>query len=101
MSVFSKETPDEVIGCRSACAADPSDTASCCSGEHSTPDKCPNSGVKFYDLFKSFCTDGYACGSPFLGEMSLQGLLADKANRCADACKTTVLTEWTCQKKTS
>ncbi|KAI0708475.1 thaumatin-like protein [Earliella scabrosa] len=52
------------IGCKSACFANldgnPTDSANCCSGSHSTPDTCPPSGVQFYDYFKSNCPNAYA-----------------------------------------
>ncbi|ORY73429.1 thaumatin [Leucosporidium creatinivorum] len=55
------DSDDEVIGCNSDCAADPTNEAACCSGsQHSTPETCPSSGVEHYQYFKDGCTDGYA-----------------------------------------
>ncbi|KAG7087055.1 hypothetical protein E1B28_013033 [Marasmius oreades] len=51
-------------GCKSACFANldgnPTDSANCCSGSHNTPATCPNSGVQFYDYFKTQCKNSYA-----------------------------------------
>ncbi|XP_006455284.1 hypothetical protein AGABI2DRAFT_194914 [Agaricus bisporus var. bisporus H97] len=51
------------VGCKSACVANldgnPTDSANCCSGSHSTPQTCPASGVAFYDYFKSRCRNSY------------------------------------------
>ncbi|KAH9846701.1 thaumatin family-domain-containing protein [Lenzites betulinus] len=52
------------VGCKSACAAnldgDPTDSANCCSGSHSTAATCPSSGVEFYSYFKGTCPNSYA-----------------------------------------
>lgn len=52
------------LGCKSACAANvdghPTDSGNCCSGSHSTPDKCPPSGVAYYSYFKGHCPNAYA-----------------------------------------
>lgn len=52
------------VGCKSACAANvdgnPTDSANCCSGSHSTPETCPPSGVAHYDYFKTRCPTSYA-----------------------------------------
>ncbi|OBZ76845.1 Pathogenesis-related protein 5 [Grifola frondosa] len=52
------------VGCKSACSAnldnDPTDSANCCSGSHSTAATCPSSGVAFYSFFKGNCPDAYA-----------------------------------------
>ncbi|KAI0761381.1 thaumatin family-domain-containing protein [Trametes elegans] len=52
------------VGCKSACAANldgnPTDSANCCSGSHSTAATCPPSGVRYYDYFKGNCPNAYA-----------------------------------------
>ncbi|KAI0816933.1 thaumatin-like protein [Trametes gibbosa] len=52
------------VGCKSACAANldgnPTDSANCCSGSHSTAATCPSSSVQFYSYFKSNCPNSYA-----------------------------------------
>ncbi|KAI0672089.1 thaumatin-like protein [Trametes maxima] len=52
------------VGCKSACAANldgnPTDSANCCSGSHSTAATCPASGVQYYDYFKGNCPNSYA-----------------------------------------
>jgi hypothetical protein len=49
------------VGCKSDCLVDPNPTnsPSCCSGSHSTPATCPNSGVPHYNYFKSNCPNSY------------------------------------------
>lgn len=49
------------VGCKSDCLVDPNPTnsPSCCSGSHSTPQTCPNSGVPHYSYFKSRCPNSY------------------------------------------
>ncbi|KAG9038619.1 hypothetical protein FS837_001207 [Tulasnella sp. UAMH 9824] len=49
------------VGCKSDCLVDPNPTnsPSCCSGSHSTPATCPNSGVPHYTYFKSRCPNSY------------------------------------------
>ncbi|KAG9040744.1 hypothetical protein FS837_000236 [Tulasnella sp. UAMH 9824] len=49
------------VGCKSDCLVDPNPTnsPSCCSGSHSTPATCPNSGVPHYSYFKSRCPNSY------------------------------------------
>ncbi|KAG2007236.1 folic acid synthesis protein [Coprinopsis cinerea AmutBmut pab1-1] len=50
-------------GCKSACYAnldgDQGNSTNCCSGEFSTPDRCPPSGVQYYDYFKRSCPNSY------------------------------------------
>ncbi|KZV90649.1 Osmotin, thaumatin-like protein [Exidia glandulosa HHB12029] len=52
------------VGCKTACLANldgtPDNSANCCSGSHSTPATCPNSGVQFYSYFKNACPNAYA-----------------------------------------
>ncbi|KAJ3552261.1 hypothetical protein NM688_g4242 [Phlebia brevispora] len=52
------------VGCESACFAnldgDPTNSANCCTGSHSTNATCPPSGVEFYSFFKGNCPDAYA-----------------------------------------
>ncbi|KAI0634519.1 thaumatin family-domain-containing protein [Trametes polyzona] len=52
------------VGCKSSCAANldgnPTDSANCCSGSHSTAETCPSSGVQYYDYFKGNCPNAYA-----------------------------------------
>ncbi|KIL63444.1 hypothetical protein M378DRAFT_164517 [Amanita muscaria Koide BX008] len=49
------------LGCKSACIAlpNPTNSRNCCSGQFSTPDKCPASGVQFYNYFKGKCPKTY------------------------------------------
>ncbi|GAA6030922.1 hypothetical protein JCM8097_008937 [Rhodosporidiobolus ruineniae] len=62
LSVFNNA--GETVGCYTACSANldgnPQDSANCCSGSHSTPATCPTSGVQYYDVYKSHCSDAYA-----------------------------------------
>ncbi|KAI0922718.1 hypothetical protein AcV5_009615 [Taiwanofungus camphoratus] len=52
------------LGCQSACDAnldgDPTNSANCCTGSHSTAVTCPSSGVEYYSFFKGNCPDTYA-----------------------------------------
>ncbi|CEL53127.1 Pathogenesis-related protein 5 OS=Arabidopsis thaliana GN=At1g75040 PE=1 SV=1 [Rhizoctonia solani AG-1 IB] len=52
------------VGCKSACSANldgnPANSPNCCSGDYSTPDTCPASGVQYYDYFKGNCPNSYA-----------------------------------------
>ncbi|ESK94075.1 thaumatin-like protein [Moniliophthora roreri MCA 2997] len=52
----------QVDGCNSDCLVDanPSDSASCCTGSHSQPANCPASGVPNYAYFKNNCPRAYA-----------------------------------------
>ncbi|KAH6904632.1 thaumatin [Coprinopsis sp. MPI-PUGE-AT-0042] len=51
------------VGCKSACFANldgnQGNSHNCCSGNYSTPAKCPPSGVQFYSYFKSRCPNSY------------------------------------------
>ncbi|TEB32602.1 thaumatin-like protein [Coprinellus micaceus] len=51
------------VGCKSACFANldgnQGNSPNCCSGSYSTPDKCPPSGVQYYDYFKRSCPRSY------------------------------------------
>jgi len=51
------------VGCRSACEANlsgnPSNSPNCCSGQYSTPQTCPPSGVAYYSYFKNKCPRSY------------------------------------------
>ena len=63
------------VGCKSDCGVDPnpSDSPSCCSGSHSTPQTCPNSGVPNYSYFSTLsrlrCI-GLLCNTLFLQSRS-------------------------------
>ncbi|EAU84109.1 hypothetical protein CC1G_06971 [Coprinopsis cinerea okayama7 len=74
-----------VTGCRSACQANldgnPQNSPNCCSGEYSTPDKCPPSGVQFYDHFKKNCPRSYVYA---YDESSNTALFTCPKNRNAD-----------------
>ncbi|KAF9531242.1 thaumatin-like protein [Crepidotus variabilis] len=52
------------VGCKTACSANldgnPTDSANCCSGSHSTPATCPLSGVAFNGYFKGNCPNAYS-----------------------------------------
>ncbi|KIL68391.1 hypothetical protein M378DRAFT_71776 [Amanita muscaria Koide BX008] len=52
------------VGCKSACGANldgnPTNSANCCTGSHSTPATCPSSGVAYYSYFKGNCPNSYA-----------------------------------------
>ncbi|KAH9936903.1 thaumatin-like protein [Amylocystis lapponica] len=52
------------VGCKSACEANidgnPSNSANCCTGDHSTAATCPSSNVQYYSYFKDNCPDAYA-----------------------------------------
>lgn len=52
------------VGCRSACNANldghPTNSSNCCSGQYSTPETCPSSGVAYYSYFKGNCPNSYA-----------------------------------------
>ncbi|KAJ2919778.1 hypothetical protein MD484_g729, partial [Candolleomyces efflorescens] len=52
------------VGCKSACIANldgnPGNSRNCCTGQYSTPQTCPASGVAYYDYFKSRCPRSYA-----------------------------------------
>ncbi|TFK31573.1 thaumatin-like protein [Crucibulum laeve] len=52
------------VGCKSACYANldgnQQNSANCCSGNHSTPNTCPSSGVAYYSYFKGNCPRAYA-----------------------------------------
>ncbi|KAH6910701.1 thaumatin [Coprinopsis sp. MPI-PUGE-AT-0042] len=52
------------LGCKSACIANldgnPANSRNCCSGQFSTPQTCPPSGVAYYDYFKRKCPRAYA-----------------------------------------
>ncbi|GAA5870454.1 hypothetical protein JCM8547_004036 [Rhodosporidiobolus lusitaniae] len=54
----------DVVGCYTACGANldgnQANSANCCSGDYSTPDKCPSSGVQYYSTFKKACPNAYA-----------------------------------------
>ncbi|BGP46893.1 hypothetical protein JCM10450v2_002744 [Rhodotorula kratochvilovae] len=50
----------DVVGCLTACGKWQTNEEYCCSGAHSTPDKCPPSGVKYYDWWKEACPIAYA-----------------------------------------
>jgi hypothetical protein len=56
-----KDAGGAVVGCKSDCqvSATPSNSASCCSGDFSTPATCPPSGVPDYEYFKQGCPDSY------------------------------------------
>ncbi|KAL5520920.1 hypothetical protein ACEPAF_2923 [Sanghuangporus sanghuang] len=53
----------EPVGCKSACYANldgnQANSPNCCSGQYSTPETCPSSGVQYYDYFKSRCPNSY------------------------------------------
>ncbi|KIY68415.1 Osmotin, thaumatin-like protein [Cylindrobasidium torrendii FP15055 ss-10] len=59
-----KGPDDSTVGCNSACSAKidgkPEDSANCCTGNHSTPETCPSSGVDHYGFFKKSCPDSVA-----------------------------------------
>ncbi|KAG9008128.1 hypothetical protein FRB94_013685 [Tulasnella sp. JGI-2019a] len=50
-----------VVGCKSDCLIDPnpSNSKSCCSGQFSTPETCPFTGVPNYNYFKKSCPNSY------------------------------------------
>jgi len=52
------------VGCKSACSANldgnPTNSRNCCSGQYSTPQTCPPSGVQYYSYFKNACPNAYA-----------------------------------------
>ncbi|KAF8673520.1 Thaumatin family [Rhizoctonia solani] len=51
------------VGCKSACAANldgnQANSHNCCSGQYSTPQTCPPSGVQYYSYFKDRCPRSY------------------------------------------
>ncbi|CAE6480607.1 unnamed protein product [Rhizoctonia solani] len=51
------------VGCKSACAANldgnQANSKNCCSGQYSTPQTCPPSGVSYYSYFKNACPRSY------------------------------------------
>ncbi|GAA5886488.1 hypothetical protein JCM6882_001653 [Rhodosporidiobolus microsporus] len=54
----------KTVGCLTACGANldgnPANSQNCCSGDYSTPDKCPASGVQYNSFFKKYCKDAYS-----------------------------------------
>ncbi|KAF6751109.1 thaumatin-like protein [Ephemerocybe angulata] len=73
------------VGCKSACFANldgnQGDSGNCCSGSHSTPDKCPPSGVMYYDYFKKSCPRSYVYA---YDESSGTALFTCPSNKRAD-----------------
>ncbi|CCO36784.1 Thaumatin-like protein 1 [Rhizoctonia solani AG-1 IB] len=51
------------VGCKSACGANldgnQANSKNCCSGQYSTPQTCPPSGVQYYAYFKNACPRSY------------------------------------------
>ncbi|KAF8603581.1 thaumatin-like protein [Ceratobasidium sp. AG-I] len=51
-------------GCQTSCFANvdgnPYNSTNCCSGAFSAPDRCPSSGVAYYDYFKGRCPNSWA-----------------------------------------
>jgi hypothetical protein len=56
-----KSPSGKTLGCNSDCLVDPNkaNSPSCCTGSHSTPDKCPKKGVPHYQYFKKNCRNSY------------------------------------------
>ncbi|PAV23446.1 thaumatin [Pyrrhoderma noxium] len=52
------------IGCKSACFANldgnQQNSPNCCSGNYSTPETCPVTGIQYYDFWKKGCPNAYA-----------------------------------------
>ncbi|KAG8703984.1 hypothetical protein FRC08_002520 [Ceratobasidium sp. 394] len=72
---FAPDT-NATIGCKSACTANldgnPGNSASCCTGQFSTPGACPTSGVQFYQFFKNACPFTYAYSQDYPSGTALQ-----------------------------
>ncbi|KAH6904590.1 thaumatin [Coprinopsis sp. MPI-PUGE-AT-0042] len=73
------------VGCKSACFANldgnQGNSANCCSGNFSTPDKCPPSGVQYYSYFKNGCPNSYVYA---YDESSNTALFTCASNKRAD-----------------
>ncbi|KAF8599586.1 Osmotin, thaumatin-like protein, partial [Ceratobasidium sp. AG-I] len=64
------------LGCKSACTANvdgnPTNSASCCTGQFSAAGACPSSGVQYYDFFKNACPFTYVYAQDVTSGTSLQ-----------------------------
>ncbi|CAE6427741.1 unnamed protein product [Rhizoctonia solani] len=58
-----KDSAGASVGCKTACFANldgnQANSPNCCSGQFSTPETCPPSGIQFYDYFKKGCPNSY------------------------------------------
>ncbi|KAF8748096.1 thaumatin-like protein [Rhizoctonia solani] len=63
-ALTAKNSAGASVGCKTACFANldgnQANSPNCCSGQFSTPETCPPSGIQFYDHFKQGCPNSYA-----------------------------------------
>ncbi|BGP54437.1 hypothetical protein JCM8202v2_002016 [Rhodotorula sphaerocarpa] len=54
-----KNSAGKVVGCMTDCGANPQNQEYCCSGDHSTPETCPYTGIPHYDFWLTSCPISY------------------------------------------